>query len=166
MTTTTEREQELEERILALEVERNHWKALAQRWESLADNPGTLPTGAPRERYTTPRDRKAARLIIEHTAKAYGIATEDLLSLKRTETIALARSVAIYLLRDLAGLSSTKTAEVIGRTHSNVVKMTQRVRAKLDKSANFHRWTMIIRAHCAAAIEKSARTIKHNQTHE
>ena len=71
-------------------------------------DPGNIPT-------TTMIER-----ILTAVSKHYGVEVEDLKSTKRSENIAGARHVAIYLLKELTTLTLREIGGVFNRNHSTV----------------------------------------------
>ncbi len=59
--------------------------------------------------------------IIEFCAKFFGVTPEDIISTKRTKEIAFARKVAIYVSREITGLSSPKIGTFFNRDHATVI---------------------------------------------
>ncbi len=71
-------------------------------------DPGNIPTSAMVER------------ILSAVSKHYGVDIESLKSSKRTDTVAKARHVAIYLIKDMTSLTLKQVGGIFGRDHSTV----------------------------------------------
>jgi len=60
-----------------------------------------------------------SQLILEETAKYYGLSTDDLLSHNRSRPLTTARHVAMFLVRECTGMSLPKIGEMFGgRDHT------------------------------------------------
>ena len=59
--------------------------------------------------------------ILLTVSKAYGVTVEDLKSKKKTNSIANARHVAIYIIKKLTDLTLKEIGEIFGRSHSTVL---------------------------------------------
>jgi chromosomal replication initiator protein len=81
-------------------------------------------------------------LIISETSRYFEIEPEDLLSPRRTHTLASARQIAMYLCRELTDLSLPRIGERFGgRDHSTVMHATTKIRALM--AANRSTYTQI-----------------------
>ncbi len=60
-------------------------------------------------------------LILEQTAKYFGLGPGDLISKSRSRPLTTARHVAMYLLRELTGLSLIKIGELFNRDHTTAL---------------------------------------------
>jgi chromosomal replication initiator protein len=60
-------------------------------------------------------------LIMEETAQHFALSMDDLLSKSRSRPLTTARHVAMYLLRELTGLSLIKIGELFNRDHTTVL---------------------------------------------
>jgi len=70
-------------------------------------------------------------LILEETARYYGLSVDDLMSTSRSRPLTIARHVAMYLLRENTGLSLIKIGEMFGgRDHSTALYAIN----KIDKN--------------------------------
>jgi chromosomal replication initiator protein len=80
----------------------------------------------------------SADLIIDETAKFYNLTSEDLIGQRRTRNTALARQIAMYLIRKLTNLSLTDIGDLFGgRDHSTVINGIRRIEINLTKSEQF-----------------------------
>ena len=59
--------------------------------------------------------------IISEVARTYNVSEDDILSLRRTQSLALARQVAMYIARETTGLSYKQIGEAFGRDHTTVL---------------------------------------------
>ena len=75
--------------------------------------------------------------IIEEVARTYGVAPEELRSVKsRRQTLSNARQVAIYIVRQVTGLSMTAIGDEFGGRHySTIVYTMQEMEKKLEKES-------------------------------
>jgi chromosomal replication initiator protein len=72
--------------------------------------------------------------IISEIATIYGVSTEDILSLKRSSTISLARQVCCYIIKEVTNLSyKTIGLEIGGRDHSTVIYYIEKVKLKMEE---------------------------------
>ena len=73
--------------------------------------------------------------IIEEVARTYGVSTEDIRSVKnRRANLSNARHVAIYIVRQVTGLSMTAIGEEFGGRHySTIVYTNQEMEKKIEK---------------------------------
>jgi chromosomal replication initiator protein len=63
-----------------------------------------------------------APLILEETAKYYGLSVDDLVSKSRSRPLTTARHVAMYLIRECTGMSLVKIGEMFGgRDHTTAL---------------------------------------------
>jgi len=74
--------------------------------------------------------------IIEETAKYYSLSAEDLKSQSRTRNTAMARHVAIYLIRKLTQSTLTDIGEIFGgRDHTTILSSVNRIEDALKDKA-------------------------------
>ena len=86
------------------------------------------------------------RQIIDVVAKAYGIPTEKLLGRGRTAEVALPRQVAMYLLREDAGLSLPQVGhELGGRDHTTVMYACEKMNEQIETNSALRRQVVQIR---------------------
>ena len=73
-------------------------------------------------------------IIMDACAKEFGLTRDDLLSQRRNREIAGTRQLAMYLIREMTQLSTTRIGEVFGgRDHTTVMHACDKV-ARLEKS--------------------------------
>ncbi len=84
-------------------------------------------------------------LIIKITAEQFNLNTEEILSKKRTQDIALARQTAMYFSRLLTDFSLPKIGDEFGgRDHTTVIHACKKIDSLLSSDTNFkHRLEMI-----------------------
>ena len=70
-------------------------------------------------------------------AKKYGVPIDDIKSKKKTNSIAGARHVAIYIIRKLTDLSLKEIAKVFGRDHSTLVSSINKVELNIKTVKNY-----------------------------
>ncbi len=88
-------------------------------------DPGNIPTSALIER------------IISTVAKKYGVSSDDIKSKKKTENIANARHVAIYISRKITSLSLQEIGEVFSRDHSTVHSSLSKIELNIKTKKNY-----------------------------
>ncbi len=82
-------------------------------------DPGNIPIEALIER------------ILLSVSKAYGITVEDLKSKKKTDSIANARHVAIYVIKKLTDLTLKEIGAIFGRNHSTILSSIEKVETNI-----------------------------------
>ena len=65
--------------------------------------------------------------IVEETARYYSLTPEELKSQSRTRDTALARQIAMYLIRKLTNLSLKETGLIFGRDHTTVINAERKI---------------------------------------
>ncbi len=79
----------------------------------------------------------SAELIQESVANYYGITVDDLKSPRRNHDITVPRQMAMYLVREMMGLSLTKIGEAFGGRHyTTVMSSIEKVEKSMKASAN------------------------------
>jgi len=77
-------------------------------------------------------------VIIEETSKYYLLKPDDLKGQSRTRDTALARQIAMFLIRKLTNLSLKDIGAVFeGRDHSTVLSSIRRIEANIEESQEF-----------------------------
>ena len=69
--------------------------------------------------------------IISTVAKYYGVSVDDIKSKKKTEDIANARHIAIYIIRKLTDKSFKEIGNIFSRDHSTVMASCERVNTNI-----------------------------------
>ncbi len=75
---------------------------------------------------TQPEPIKIEKIIVE-VAKTYNVSESDILSNRRTSTLALARQVAMYIARETTNLSYKAIGESFGKDHTTVLYNVNRI---------------------------------------
>jgi len=87
-------------------------------------DPGNIPTDALVEK------------IIGAVAKYYGTNAEDIKSKKKNDTVANARHIAVYIIRQLTDLPFKKIGEIVGRDHSTIMSSINKVEINIKTKKN------------------------------
>ena len=88
-------------------------------------DPGNIPTDAMIER------------ILSAVSKAYGVPEDQMKSKKKTDNIANARHVAIYLIKQLTELTLKEIGAIFGRDHSTVISSIDKVEKNIKTVNNY-----------------------------
>ena len=88
-------------------------------------DPGNIPTDALIEK------------ILSSVSKAYGVPTEQMKSKKRTDTVANARHVAIYLIKHETELTLKEIGAIFGRDYSTVISSIDKVEKSIKTVNNY-----------------------------
>ena len=72
--------------------------------------------------------------IIEETGKCYGIDVSEIMSTSRTKEVAMARQVAMYIIRQLTKLSLPEIGRVFGRDHTTVIHSLEKVEGLIKEN--------------------------------
>lgn len=75
--------------------------------------------------------------ILTFVSQKYGIPTEDIIGKRKTDAIASARQVAIYLLREFTDMSFANIGKVFNRDHSTVVASVNKVKDRMKEDSSF-----------------------------
>lgn len=78
-----------------------------------------------------PRGRAQVEAVLQAICDYYGLSLQVLLGKSREMTVAQARQVAMYLLREDAGLTATQVGHELGRDHSTVLHGHARIATAL-----------------------------------
>jgi chromosomal replication initiator protein len=73
----------------------------------------------------------SSETIMDETAKYFGLGREDLVSKSRSRPLTTARHIAMYLLRELTGLSLIKIGELFERDHSTALHGIQKIEGQM-----------------------------------
>ena len=79
--------------------------------------------------------RITADMIIENVAKYYQVTEEALRGSSRKKEIATARHVAVYLTREMTGMSLPRIGDAFGRDHSTIINSCEKVARLVEDSA-------------------------------
>jgi len=89
-------------------------------------------------------------LIRTRVAQAWGVSVEALSSKRRTKDLTVPRQVAMYLMRQLLGLSLVEIGRLFGgRDHSTVIHSVEKVEQELHRDEEFRARVDAIRAELA-----------------
>jgi chromosomal replication initiator protein len=88
-------------------------------------DPGNIPTDAMIER------------ILSSVSKAYSVPVDQMKSKKKTDNIANARHVAIYLIKQLTELKLKEIGAIFGRDHSTVISSIDKVDKNIKTVNNY-----------------------------
>ena len=83
-----------------------------------------------------PNDAMVEKILI-HTAKKYGVSVEDIKSKKKTDSIANARHVAVYIIRKLTNLSLKEIGKFLGRDHSTIISSINKIDINIQTVKNY-----------------------------
>jgi chromosomal replication initiator protein len=109
----------------------------AQLAKEALDRPSASPSAAGGSLASTERPSIAA--IQEAVCSVYSLSRQDLLSPSRSPRITRARHLAMYLARELSGLSLADIARAFRRDHSTVLHAVRRVTNDLEPGSSLHR---------------------------
>ena len=88
-------------------------------------DPGNIPTDAMIER------------VISVVTKKFGISPDDVKSRKRTDNIANARHMCIYIIRQLTELSLSEIGKIFSRDHSTAISSIEKVNINIKTVRNY-----------------------------
>ena len=80
-----------------------------------------------------PRGRTQVEAVLQAICDYYGVSRPLLVSKSREMTVAQARQVAMYLLREDTGLTATQVGQELGRDHSTVLHGHARIASALQE---------------------------------
>jgi chromosomal replication initiator protein len=78
-------------------------------------------------------------LVVDETAVYFGLEREDLISKSRSRPLTTARHVAMYLLRELTGLSLIKIGEQFDRDHTTALHGIKKIEALMPARGSVYR---------------------------
>ncbi len=78
-----------------------------------------------------------AEQIIENISKRYNVSVDDIKGKKRTTEIALARHIAVYVIRNVTNLSLQNTAKIFGRDHTTILSSIDVIKNKMADDSSF-----------------------------
>jgi chromosomal replication initiator protein len=81
----------------------------------------------------------AAGLILEETSSYFGLQPDDLVSKSRSRPLTTARHVAMYLLRELTGLSLIKIGELFARDHTTALHGIKKIEGLIGARGSTYR---------------------------
>src|SRR5262249_14114560 len=80
-----------------------------------------------------------AATILEETANYFGLGPSDLVSKSRSRPLTTARHVAMYLLRELTGLSLIKIGELFERDHTTALHGIKKIESLMPARGSVYR---------------------------
>ena len=83
-----------------------------------------------------PNDAMVEKILL-HTSKKYGVSIEDIKSKKKTDSIANARHVAVYIIRKLTDLSLKEIGKIFGRDHSTIISSINKIDINIKTVKNY-----------------------------
>ena len=69
--------------------------------------------------------------ILTEVSKKYGVSVEDIKSKKRSDSIAMARHISIYLMRHMTDYSFSKISSFFNRDHTTIISSNVNIEGKL-----------------------------------
>lgn len=75
--------------------------------------------------------------ILIHVSKKYGVSVEDIKSKKKTDSIAGARHVSVYIIRKLTDLSLKEIGKILGRDHSTIISSINKIELNIRTVKNY-----------------------------
>ena len=75
--------------------------------------------------------------ILHHVSRKYGVSVDDIKSKKKTDSIANARHISIYIIRRLTDLSLKEIGKVFGRDHSTVIFSINKIELNIKTVNNY-----------------------------
>ena len=75
--------------------------------------------------------------ILTYVSKKYGVSVDDIKSKKKTDSIAGARHVSIYIIRKLTDLSLKEIGRVFGRDHSTIISSINKIELNIRTVKNY-----------------------------
>ena len=88
-------------------------------------DPGNIPSDAMVEK------------ILLSISKKYGVSVEDIKSKKKTDSIANARHISVYIIRKLTDLSLKEIGKILGRDHSTIISSVNKVELNMRTIKNY-----------------------------
>ena len=90
-------------------------------------------------------------MIVDETADYFGLERDDLISKSRSRPLTTARHVAMYLLRELTGLSLIKIGEQFDRDHTTALHGIKKIEALMPARGNIYRQVLDLTKRIKAA---------------
>jgi len=91
-----------------------------------------------------------ASMILDETATYFGLGPSDLVSKSRSRPLTTARHVAMYLLRELTGLSLIKIGEHFDRDHTTVMHGIKKIEGLMPARGSIYRQVQELTKHIRA----------------
>lgn len=83
-----------------------------------------------------PNDAMVEKILL-HVSKKYGVSVEDIKSKKKTDSIAGARHVSVYIIRKLTDLSLKEIGRIFGRDHSTIISSINKIELNIRTVKNY-----------------------------
>ncbi len=83
-----------------------------------------------------PNDAMVEKILLS-ISKKYGVSVEDIKSKKKTDNIANARHISIYIIRKLTDLSLKEIGKILGRDHSTIISSVNKVELNMRTIKNY-----------------------------
>ena len=83
-----------------------------------------------------PNDAMVEKILL-HVSKKYGVSVDDIKSKKKTDSIAGARHISIYIIRKLTDLSLKEIGKVFGRDHSTIISSINKIELNIRTVKNY-----------------------------
>ena len=83
-----------------------------------------------------PNDAMVEKIIL-HVSKKYGVSVDDIKSKKKTDSIAGARHISIYIIRKLTDLSLKDIGKIFGRDHSTIISSVNKIELNIRTVKNY-----------------------------
>ena len=75
--------------------------------------------------------------VITYVSQKYNIPFEDIVGKRKTDAIASARQIAVFLLRELTDMSHANVGKVFNRDHSTVVSSVNKIKERMNDDPAF-----------------------------
>ncbi len=75
--------------------------------------------------------------VISYVSQVYDIPFEDIVGKRRTDSVAFARQVAIYILRELTDLSTITIGKVFNRDYSTIISSSEKIKRLRESDPAF-----------------------------
>ncbi len=69
--------------------------------------------------------------VITYVSQKYNIPFEDIVGMRKTDAIASARQIAVFLLRELTDMSHANVGKVFNRDHSTVISSVNKIKKRM-----------------------------------
>ena len=83
-----------------------------------------------------PNDAMVEKILL-NVSKKYGVSVDDIKSKKKTDSIAGARHISIYIIRKLTDLSLKEIGKVFGRDHSTIISSINKIELNIRTVKNY-----------------------------
>ena len=83
-----------------------------------------------------PNDAMVEKILLS-ISKKYGVSVEDIKSKKKTDNIANARHISVYIIRRLTDLSLKEIGKILCRDHSTIISSVNKVELNMRTIKNY-----------------------------